>query len=69
MNAVLNLGQSWLTTTVTRSTSVVPVYGFVMGDVRPQTHGIFAGMSAKKRHADATTAAVWGPQPWRPPVR
>lgn len=68
MNAVTTTnGRTWLSSTVTRSTSVVPVYGFGMGDVCPQTTGFAAGMSALKRH-DADQATVWGPQPWSPPV-
>ena len=69
----MNVNLSWLSTTVTRSTSVVPVYGFGMGDVRPQTirpqfTNRAAGTSAMKRHADAVKATLWDPQPWSPPV-
>lgn len=60
--------QSWLTT-VTRSTSVVPVHGFGMGDVCPMAVGFSASTSTNKRHANAIEAhPVAGRQPWSPPV-
>ena len=67
----------WLAQTVTRSTSVVPVHGFGMGDVCPQaagyTTGFLGGSAAvtpmRKRHADAVQATwVSARQPWSPPV-
>ena len=65
----MNVNQSWLNQTVTRSTSVVPVHGFGMGDVRPMAAGYSAGTSTFKRHADAIKATpVAGRQPWSPPV-
>lgn len=65
----MNINQSWLNETVTRSTSVVPVHGFGMGDVRPMAAGYAASSSTTKRHADAIKAnPVWGRQPWSPPV-
>jgi hypothetical protein len=60
---------SWLNQTVTRSTSVVPVHGFGMGDVCPQAAGYATGTPMRKRHLDAIQATpVWGRMPWRPPV-
>ena len=68
MNANLMSRQSWRIT-VTRTTSVVPVFGFGMGDVCPKTAGYALGTSTNKRHADATQAhPVAGRQPWSPPV-
>ena len=67
----MNKNQSWLNSTVTRSTSVVPVHGFGMGDVRPMAAGYIAGTTTLKRHADAAvkaTTPVSGFQPWSPPV-
>jgi hypothetical protein len=65
----MNVNQSWLNLTVTRSTSVVPVHGFGMGDVRPMAAGYSAGTTTFKRHADAIKATpVAGRQPWSPPV-
>ncbi|MCW2784501.1 MAG: hypothetical protein JWP74_1018 [Marmoricola sp.] len=60
---------NWLNTTVTRSTSVVPVHGFGMGEVRLMAAGVTSGTSSLKRHANAVKAnPVWARQPWRPPV-
>jgi hypothetical protein len=65
----MNKNQSWLNETVTRSTSVVPVHGFGMGDVRPMAAGYSVSTSTLKRHADAIKATpVAGRQPWSPPV-
>jgi hypothetical protein len=65
----MNINQLSLITTVTRSTSVVPVNGFGMGDVCPSAVRYSAGTSTLKRHADAVQATpVWGRTPWRPPV-
>jgi hypothetical protein len=65
----MNMNQSWLNSTVTRSTSIVPVHGFGMGDVRPMASGFYAATATLKRHADAVEATpVKGPQPWSPPV-
>jgi hypothetical protein len=65
----MNKNQSWLNETVTRSTSVVPVHGFGMGDVRPMAAGYSASTSTLKRHADAIKATpVAVRQPWSPPV-
>ncbi|WP_148046216.1 hypothetical protein [Nocardioides marmoriginsengisoli] len=63
-----NMNQSWQT--VTRSISIVPVHGFGMGDVCPETVGFHAGTSTlKRRHAAAVKATpVMGRQPWSPPV-
>ena len=66
MNVITNASQSWLSSTVTRSTSIVPIHGFGMGDVRPMASGCYAGTATFKRHADA--APVKGRQPWSPPV-
>lgn len=66
--------QSWHTTTVVRMTSVVPAYGFGMGDVRPKTVDLGSDLFTTKRHAaaikatPATKHARWGFQPWSPPV-
>lgn len=64
--------QSWHNTTVVRMTSVVPTYGFGMGDVRPNTVELGIDLSAVKRHAAAIKATpathLWGRQPWSPPV-
>jgi len=59
--------QSWHNTTVVRMTSVVPTYGFGMGDVRPQAVDFHTETSALKRHA-AAIKATSGFQPWSPPV-
>jgi hypothetical protein len=65
----MNVNQSWLSETVTRSTSVVPVFGFGTGDVCPMAVGFYAGTSTHKRHAAAIKATpVAGRQPWSPPV-
>jgi hypothetical protein len=65
----MNMNQSWLISTVTRSTSIVPVHGFGMGDVRPSASGFYAATATSKRHADAVQATpVQGRQPWSPPV-
>lgn len=60
---------NWLnTTTVTRSTSVVRVHGFGMGDVCPMAAGYLAG-SVKRHAATAVQATTPGSgQPWSPPV-
>jgi hypothetical protein len=60
--------RSWLQTTVTRSTSIVPTYGFGMGDVCPMELNHVVLNSTDKRRASAAQATVWGPQPWSPPV-
>lgn len=61
--------QSWHNTTVVRMTSVVPTYGFGMGDVRPRTIALATDLSALKRHAAAIKATpATGLQPWSPPV-
>ena len=65
----MNKNQSWLNSTVTRSTSIVPAHGFGMGDVRPMAVSCYAATSTLKRHADAAQATpVKGRQPWSPPV-
>ena len=65
----MNKNQSWLNSTMTRSTSIVPAHGFGMGDVRPMASGFYADAATSKRHADAVQATpVKGPQPWSPPV-
>ncbi len=66
--------QSWQTTTVVRVTSVVPAYGFGLGDVCPNTVALGADLFAVKPHAVAIKATPamahvrTGPQPWSPPV-
>jgi hypothetical protein len=67
MNSKLTYGQSWHHTTATRPTSVVPAYGFGMGDVCVMTRNENSGLTAK-RHAAATPATFKGLQPWSPPV-
>lgn len=57
--------QSWLNTTVVRSTSVVPATGFGMGDVRLRAVDVCA---AKRHAAFATAIPASGFQPWSPPV-
>jgi hypothetical protein len=65
----MNVNQNWHNTTVTRTTSVVRVHGFGMGDVCPMAVGYTVGSSTTKRHADAVKAnPVAGRQPWSPPV-
>lgn len=55
----------WLSTTVERHL-MVPAYGRVMGDVRPETA---ANAGSVKRHTDAFQATTPGSgQPWSPPV-
>lgn len=57
--------QYWQSTTVARTTSVVPTHGFGMGDVCPTA----AFRTSAKRHADAAKAIpAMGFQPWSPPV-
>ena len=59
--------QYWRTTTVTRTTSVVPTHGFGMGDVCPMA--VIALATSAKRHADAAKAnPATGFLPWSPPV-
>ncbi len=61
--------QSWLNSTVTRSTSVVPAFGSGMGDVCLNAAAFALGMSTDKRHAVAIKATpVTGRPPWSPPV-
>ena len=61
--------QSWHNTTVVRMTSVVPTFGFGMGDVCPDALGYSTHASAFKRHATAIKATpASGFQPWSPPV-
>lgn len=66
--------QSWHNTTVVRMTSVVPTYGFGMGDVRPKAIELASDLTTVKRHAaaikatPATATHRWGRQPWSPPV-
>ena len=64
----MKTNQCWQTTSVTRPTSVVPVYGFGMGGVRPMELNREVLISTDKRHAAALTATVWDPEPWSPPV-
>lgn len=59
----------WLSTTVTRSTFVVPTHGFGTGDVCLQAAGSSAVTTMRKRHLDAIQATpVRGRTPWSPPV-
>jgi len=61
--------QSWHNTTVVRMTSVVPTYGFGLGDVCPNTIELRSDLSTVKRHAAAIKATpAMGLQPWSPPV-
>jgi hypothetical protein len=61
--------QSWHNTTVVRMTSVVPAYGFGMGDVRPNTVELRSDLASFKRHAVAIKATpATGFEPWSPPV-
>lgn len=69
--------QSWHNTTVVRMTSVVPTYGFGMGDVRPMTLAkidlgsalcVVKGHNAKRHAAAIKATPVTGSEPWSPPV-
>jgi hypothetical protein len=60
---------TWLNTTVVRSTSVAPTYGFGMGEVCPQAAGASVAATMRKRHLDAIQATPGSAHvPWSPPV-
>ncbi|MCZ4497772.1 MAG: hypothetical protein JWQ74_325 [Marmoricola sp.] len=59
----------WLSSTVTRTTTVVPVHGSGMADACAKAAGFTSGTAMVKRHANAIQAAPsLGRQPWSPPV-
>jgi hypothetical protein len=61
---------TWLETTVDRSRTVAPTYGFGMGDVCPKAAATsIAATPMWKRHLDAVQATPGSAHvPWSPPV-
>ena len=61
--------QSWHNTTVVRMTSVVPTFGFGMGEVRLDARGYVSNQSSTiKNHPAVKATPATGFQPWSPPV-